>query len=284
MRINAGIEKALAGRWIAGYYAEDALEKARLLNSKGLYAIINFLGEEKTKKSEINEAVRTYLQLIKEIKKRKLHASISLKPTQIGLSINYGLMLSNYLKIAKLANQNHIFVWLDMETPENINNTIRVYERSVKYGNTGICIQAYLKRSNDDVGKLLKHKAKIRLVKGAYQIKSDEVFRSKREINHNYLNITRRLFKESDDFMLATHDARIIEEAVRLNKRYNKKVTYAMLNGIRSKYAKYLAKHGHRVAVYVPFGKDWLSFGYRRLVEQRHISLILRSLLEKQEI
>jgi proline dehydrogenase len=94
----------------------------------------------------------------------------------------------------------------------------------------------------------------------------------------------KKLFVKSDNFMIATHDSRIIEDAIRINKRYSKHITYAMLNGIRNKYAVYLAKHHQKVAIYVPFGKDWINFAYRRLLEQKHITLIVRSLLEKQEI
>ncbi len=283
MNISAALEKIFAGRWVAGYYPEDALQRTKLFNSKGMSTLINFLGEN-AKSSQINESVSIYMEIIGEIKKRRLDASISLKPTQIGLYLSYKRMLSNYIKITKFAKQSNVFVWLDMEEPKYVDDTIRAYKRTMHHGNTGICIQADLKRSMSDVETLIRHRAKIRLVKGAYQIKDDTAFSSRRSINHNYMQIMELLFQKSNDFMIATHDSRIIEEAERLNKKYKKRVQFAMLNGIRNKYAKYLAHHCQKVAVYVPFGRDWIAFGYRRLVEQRHITLILRSLFETQSI
>jgi proline dehydrogenase len=282
--INSALEKLFAGRWIAGYYPRDALERTKLFNSFGISTLINYLGEDVSKKEQISEAVSTYTDLIQGIRNEKLKAQISIKPTQIGLADNYKLFLSNYLKIVKSAKENGVFVWLDMESPARVDDIIKAYKNAIKYGNTGICIQAYLKRSKYDVKDLMKHKAKIRLVKGAYQIKGDVVLSSKREVNSNYISIMKMLFEQSNDFMIATHDSRIIEEGINLNKKYHKRVTYAMLNGIRNKYAKYLANHKKDMAVYVPFGKDWVGFGYRRLVEQRHISLIVRSLFEKQTL
>ncbi len=284
MNVGAALERVFAGRWIAGYYTEDALDKTRQFNSKGVSTLINFLGEDLTKSERINETVSTYLEVIKEIKRQKLDSSISLKPTQIGLKVSFNLMRENYLKIARIAKENGIFVWLDMESPESIDNTIKAYKPAVKYGNVGICIQAYLKRSASDVEELVKYGAKIRLVKGAYQIKEDGGFGSEREINHNYAELMKELLDKSNDIMIATHDSRIIEETIRLNKKKRKRVTYAMLNGIRNKYAKYLARHSYSVAIYVPFGRDWLTYGYRRLLEQKHITLILRSLFETQNI
>jgi proline dehydrogenase len=284
MNINASLEKIFAGRWIAGYYPEDAIERTRLFNSKNISTLVNFLGEDVSRRDQIAEAVAVYINMAKEIRKQKLDASISIKPTQIGLNVSFRLLLSNYLKIVKSAKENKVFVWLDMEAPQHVDDIIKAYKSAIKYGNAGICIQSYLKRSASDIASLQKHKAKIRLVKGAYQVKSDLVFKSRRDVNHSYIELMKKLFDGSSEFMIATHDSRIIEEGIKLNRRYKRKVTYAMLNGIRNKYAKYLTRHKQNVAVYVPFGRDWIGFGYRRLVEQRHIPLIIRSLFETQEL
>src|SRR5271169_839642 len=115
MNIDAAIEKALAGRWIAGYYSEDAIERTKLFNSRNISTIINFLGENLSKTKEINDTVKVYKNLIKEISTQGLAACISLKPTQIGLDVGYKLMLSNYLSIAKEAKSKDVDVWLDME-------------------------------------------------------------------------------------------------------------------------------------------------------------------------
>ncbi len=284
MNVNATLEKALAGRWIAGYYPEDAINRTKLFNSKKISTIINFLGENLIEAPEVRASVGIYRDLIKKISAERLDACISLKPTQIGLSLSYKLMLSNYLDIVRDARQRNIMVWLDMEDSQYVDATIKAYKSAAKLENTGICTQAYLRRSANDVENLIKLNARIRLVKGAYKVEKNLTFGSHRAVSHNYMQLAEMLLEGSDNFMLATHDTRIIENAIKMNRKYKRKVTYAMLNGIRNSYAKYLAYHGHRVAVYVPFGGEWISYGYRRLREQGHLTLILRSLFETQKI
>ncbi|MDE1870628.1 MAG: proline dehydrogenase family protein [Candidatus Micrarchaeota archaeon] len=281
LNLNASAEKFIAGKWIAGYYLKDAVDRTAFLNSKGIGTSINFLGEDLSDRYKIKETMRTYTQLIKEIKRKKLKAQISLKPTQIGLSISYGEMRRNYLELVRLARENGVFVWLDMESPKCVSDTIRVYKSALRYGNTGICIQSYLKRSESDIKELIKRKAKIRLVKGAYKIKDDGIFDSRKAATHNYMLLMDMLFKHSNEFMIATHDIRIIERAIKLNKRYKRKMDFAMLNGIRNGYARYLANQGQKVYIYLPFGSDWIKFAYRRMIEQRHAYLILMSLFER---
>jgi proline dehydrogenase len=284
VNISAWFERLIAGRWVAGYYQDDALERTRLFNSKHISTIINFLGEEITDRKKVSETIATYTSLVKAIESNGLDAAISVKPTQMGLCISYRLMLENYLKITRLAKEAGVFVWLDMEAPQYVDDTIKAYKRAVKYGNAGICIQAYMRRSAKDIEGLLKVNARIRLVKGAYSIDNDAGFGSHRGVSHNYMELMDVLFRKSNNFTLATHDSLIIETAVKMSKRYKRGVSYAMLNGIRNSYAKYLAGHGQKVAVYVPFGREWIGYGYRRLREQGHLSLIIRSLLERQDI
>jgi proline dehydrogenase len=284
MNMNAYFEKIFAGRWIAGYYLIDAINVTKQFNSRKISTMINFLGEDVYDKEKIMTAVRTYIDAIREMKNNKLNASISLKPTQIGLKINYKEMASNYMKIVKHAKKSGVFVWLDMEGPENVDATIKAYKTAIRYKNTGICIQSYLRRSENDVNKLLEHGAIIRLVKGAYKRKTEITFKSKREINANYIQIMRLLFSKAKKFMIATHDSRIIDEAIKINKRKRRDVTFAMLNGIRNKYAVYLTRSGQKVSKYVPFGGDWIGYSLRRLTEEGHIMLIIRSLFEKQSL
>ena len=168
MNLNAAIEKLIAGRWIAGYYPQDALDRAKAFNQKGISTMINYLGEDIVEKEKVHAAVEKYLFIIRNIKSRKLKAaSISIKPTQLGLSISYKLMYSNYLKIIREAKNSEVFIWFDMEEPNTIEQTMKAYKSAMHNGNTGICIQAYLKRSQKDVEKLLQINAIIRVVKGA---------------------------------------------------------------------------------------------------------------------
>jgi len=276
------LEKIIAGKWIAGPKIGDAINKALQLNSLGESTIINYLGEEFTERQDVSEAVKTYVALINEIRKRSVNASVSVKITQLGLRISEKLAEENYVKLANFARSKGIFLWLDMESSDTVSATIRAYKKQVKKGGVGIAIQAYLRRSAKDVASLVQKHAVIRLVKGAYSESSKVAFKSKQEVNKSYESLMLYLFKNSSEFTIATHDSNMIEKALELNRVYRKKVTYAMLNGIRSDYAKQLAMQGEHVAIYVPFGPKWVDYAYRRMREQGHISLILRSLISSK--
>lgn len=272
-------EKIFAGKWIAGARISDALKRAKELNASHTGAILNCLGEEFEDQQYVSEAVFTYLQLIKEMRKNKVDASISVKATQLGLNIGKGLAGRNYAKIANFARKHGVFVWLDMESPETIDSIISVYETQVRKGGVGIALQARMRRSEKDLRRLLRKKAIIRLVKGAYKGSSKIAFQTKKEVDENYARLMRNLFKNSKEFTIATHDSRLISEAIVLNRSCRRKVTYAMLNGIRNRYAEELVMSGNHVAVYVPFGSRWSDYAYRRFKERSNTMLILRSLL-----
>ncbi len=271
------LEKLIAGRWIAGPEIEDAIKVSRSLNRIGISTLVNYLGEEFKDKKQVEDAVRTYQKLIEEIKKNSVDSSISVKMTQLGLRIGKAYAIKNYLKLAKLAKP--LFVWLDMESSDTVDATIEAYEKALELGNVGICLQAYLKRSYKDMKRLIKKRAVIRLVKGAYREKLGVALQSKKAIDSNFELLMNYLFKHSERFMIATHDKNIVEKALQLNKSYQRQVTYAFLNGIRGSYARMLAEKGERVAVYVPFGKLWVDYAIRRIREQGHAMLIIKSIL-----
>jgi proline dehydrogenase len=276
------LERAIASKWIAGPSINDALRRAEHFNKLGMHAIINYLGEELTSEKEVEDAVEKYASIIREIKNNRLNASISVKITQLGLRIGKALAYKNYDKLAESARKNKVFLWLDMEASDTVDETIKAYERQVDKGNVGIAIQAYLRRSANDIRELVETNGVVRLVKGAYSEKREIVFQRKEEINKNYERLMLYLFKNARAFTLATHDSNMIEKGLELNKKYKKEVTYAMLNGIRNEYAKSLAEHGERVAIYIPFGHKWINYAYRRMRERRHVSLIMRSLISNK--
>ena len=272
-----GIERIVAGRWIAGESVEDAIHVAGNLNKSNIRAIINYLGELQENKAEIRKAADEYLKLIKKITKSGVKADIAVKPTQIGLALGKLEFLMNFKRIKSEAGRAGVFVWLDMEEQEFVSDTIDVYLETMS-GFTGICIQAYLKRSLRDASKLVARGAVIRLVKGAHRSKGPG-FYGGREVTSNYMRLMDYLFRKSKVFTVASHDPKIIERALRLNRRYRRRVTYAMLEGIRSNYAIRLAQHGELVSTYVPFGPEWRAYSLRRLEELGNLKLVLRSLL-----
>jgi proline dehydrogenase len=261
-------EKLLAGRWIAGPSIQDGIKIAKKVNANMASAILNYLGEDINDMNDVNATVNLYLKLIDSIKSMKINADISLKPTELGLEIDKEVMKQNYVKIVKYAKKKGIFVWLDMEQAPFVDDTIALYKIGLPYKNVGICIQAYLRRSLSDLRYLSKLNSTVRLVKGAYSESPKIAFPSWADVTANYSSLMEYLFKNFSKFTIATHDNSLIEKALGLNEKYKKEVTYAMLNGIRNKYAYRLAAEGNKVSIYVPFGTAWFKYAFRRLREE----------------
>ncbi|MCL4364798.1 proline dehydrogenase family protein [Candidatus Marsarchaeota archaeon] len=269
-----------ARKWIGGITISDVLAVCKNLNNHGEHVIINYLGEDYTDELKTKSSTGKYVCLIREMKKLKINGDIALKPTQLGLRINYGMFLSNYEKIVNYADRHRIRVWLDMEDYMLVDDTIRAYLHELKlHKNVGICIQSKLKRSTDDIRRITGKGGMIRLVKGAYPARSGITYLNKWDIDTSYIHCMKYLFKHSNRFMIATHDDSMIDLARDLEIDYNKSVMFAMLKGIRGKLALQLVSDKENVYIYVPFGEDWVEYSARRLKELEHSLLILRSII-----
>ncbi len=282
--LSGAAARLVAGRWIAGTRADDALKDAKSFNSRGIRVLLNNLGEAYRSKAKINSTISNYMYLISNISKMKLNAALSVKPSQLGLLVSEKELERNYLGIVRAARNNGIFVWLDMEEHDTVDSTIELYRRSIKYGNTGICIQSYLRRSMDDEKQIVGDGGTIRLVKGAYTEPRDIAFQSRAEVTKQYSGMMDYLFRHASAFMIATHDIDMVSKAMRLEKRSKKRAMLGMLKGIMNRKAVELAESGEDMNIYVPFGPDWIAYSYRRLTEAGHTSLILRSLMKRQSI
>ncbi len=284
IQLNSMLEKMAAGRWMAGARIEDAISDSKKFNSLGIKTIINYLGEDLLEENQVNNSVDTYMRLIRFIKNYGARSDISLKPTQIGLSISEGLAMQNYSKIVTEAKSSGIFVWLDMEQEPTVDSAINIYNSQINTGITGICLQSYLKRTESDIQKLSKSGGVIRLVKGAYSTSKSRGFSSREEVTNNYEKLMKLLYLNLTQFTIATHDLNMIKISEELNKQYKRNVTYAMLKGIRNREAARMASEGNNVSLYLPFGDSWVSYSYRRLKEAGHLKLIIKSLLENQSV
>lgn len=278
MSIYGRLEKVVAGKWIAGEGIDDAIATAKRLNGNRAGAMINYLGEDFHNLTHAEDATYTYNSLIDYASGKHTNFSISVKLTQLGLCIDKKKAEENYTEIVSTAKEHDVFVWLDMEKYNYIDDTISIYENQIKRGNVGICIQSYLKRSREDIRMLVKKKGVIRLVKGAYIEKADISYRNKASVTKNYSELMGYLFRNSKAFTLATHDETLIQEALTLKARYKPDVSFAMLNGIRNNYAFNLAKT-EKVSIYVPFGRRWISYSLRRLRESSNFWLVVQSIL-----
>jgi proline dehydrogenase len=276
----------IAKQWIAGNTIDDALISAKNAYQSGRHAIVNKLGEYHTSKKQIASTIDEYQRIVNSFRRWKIRGAISVKPTQIGLTISQKECYRNFEKIIQKARDAHVFVWLDMESTEHTDETIEIYNAFFsKYERLGIALQANLKRTEDDLMDLLRIGAKIRLVKGAYRENASISFKSKEDVDKNYVKLMRILFKKGNEFAIASHDGKIIQKAENLSKKYPKKFEFQMLKGIRDELKPKLIKKKFVVSDYIPYGVNWLPYSFRRIKERkRNILLLGSSLIQSQRV
>ncbi|MCS4542488.1 MAG: proline dehydrogenase family protein [Euryarchaeota archaeon] len=224
----------LSKQWIAGQTADDAIRMAKLANARNIRGIINKLGEHIELEKEVQATVKEYLNILRRIERDKIQSCISVKLTQLGLSINDSFCYANVEHIVQEAEALGNFVWIDMESSQYTQTTIDLYFSLLnKHKNVGVAIQAYLRRSEDDIRNLILKNGKIRLCKGAYRESAKIAFKTKQEISSNFAKLLKLLFMEGKEFAIATHDNDLINEALELNRIYPKDFEFQMLMGIR---------------------------------------------------
>jgi proline dehydrogenase len=288
----------LAKKWAAGDDMEDALIAAKSCNMKGQKAILNCLGEDYTDEERINQTIKEYSTLLERLCLSKVEGCISIKPSQLGLSICYDLCLKNLKTLAARAKEFRRFVWIDMESSKYTDDTLVIYLELINYYNDiGVVLQSTLRRSASDLLHLVEVGGKVRLVKGAYHENEQIAFHSNEKVNANYIKLLEMLFrhnhhhlknKEDDDntlmFAIATHDSQLIEYTIELwkNSRIGiKNFEFQFLRGIRDELRKDLVEKGFKIAEYIPYGREWLHYSIRRLRERkRNIFLLARSLVQ----
>ncbi len=270
----------IAKRWIAGYTLRDAINSARDANNRKMQALINRLGEHTPDRSLIQQYVEEYLNLLEAIQNEKLLATISIKPSQIGLTADATLYRDNLLKIVAKAEEEGRFVWIDMENSPYTESTIEIYRELLStHKDLGLCLQANMKRSETDLKDLLPRGGKIRLVKGAYPENRQIAFKHGNELNANYLRLMRILFEEAGFFAIGTHDEKMINEAEKLSREHNANFEFQLLKGIRDDLKSKLIRDGFKVSEYIPYGPEWYNYSKRRMRERkRNILLLIRSI------
>lgn len=277
----SGLLFRIAKHWIAGETFEDAIARARRSSVSGVRGIINLLGEETTSREDTVAATDECIKMLKELDARKIQSCISVKPTQVGLAIDKALFVQNLEKIMSSARPLGIFVWVDMEGSPFTADIVSTYlEFRKRFNNMGVAIQAYLKRSEEDVSRILDSKGIIRLCKGAYNESPEIVYKRRNQINDNFSKLMRMMFERGRGFAIASHDEKLIEEATRLSNVHHADFEFEMLMGIRDKKKLELVERGYRVSEYIPFGKSWWAYSVRRIREHKsNIFLLARSLI-----
>jgi len=260
----------VARRFIAGKDSEAALEHVDELNDRGVSGILNHLGEHQDDRSEADSDVREYADLVESIGEEGFDASVSVKPTQIGLDVNEDAFRGGLQRILEAADDHGVFVWMDMEDTTTTDATLDAF-RDFARPSLGVCLQANLRRTPDDLRSVADHPGKVRLVKGAY----DEplgVAHKGEGVDEAYRDCLDIAF---DGFVptvaLGTHDLSMIGHARQLVEERGGEFEVQMLMGVREELQHELTEDPDvaRMAQYVPYGSSWMSYFYRRLRENR---------------
>jgi proline dehydrogenase len=276
---------SFARRFIAGERVQEAIEAARAIEATGMLQTLDHLGESVRTMAEADAAARTYLGLIDAIVAAGIGRNVSLKLTQLGLTIDRATCVDNLRKILDAAAAHEFFVRIDMEDSPYTAVTLDVFETVWQQGyrNVGTVLQSYLRRSLADARRLNALGARVRLVKGAYKEPRSVAFQKKGEVDASFVEIMQALLAEGASPAIATHDEPMIDatkafaaERHIAQDRYE----FQMLYGIRRDLQAQLVAEGYRVRVYVPFGSEWFPYFMRRLGERpANIGFVIRGIL-----
>jgi proline dehydrogenase len=280
-----GFVKRFAMRYIAGEDISDAVRLVREMNSKKMTATVDVLGENVNTKEEASESTKAAEKVLEVIKENHLGANLSIKLTQFGLNIDRDFCFNNVKKILDLAKSQGNFVRIDMEDSSTTTATLDMYERLRNSGfdNTGVVIQSYMRRSEADIKRLIEMGASVRLVKGIYIEPESIAFKSKNEVRTNFVKLMNLLFEGKCRVAIATHDDFLINAAYDLIEKFSPQqgqYEFQMLLGVRSDLRDKIVADGHRLRVYVPFGKHWYAYSIRRFKENPQVAgYVMKSIL-----
>jgi proline dehydrogenase len=270
------IPKAIVGRvarrYIAGTTLADGVQTVKRLNKAVMMTTMDLLGEDVKDAREARMVRDNILPILQAISQNKLDSNVSIKPTQLGLSIDKELGMQNIRAILEEARKLGNFVRIDMEDAQTTDNTLEIYRklRSEGFANTGVVIQSYLHRSESDVRSLVKEGANFRLCKGIYNESPTIAYKGRQEIRDNFLKLLRIILEGGSYVGIATHDDFLIDGAMELIQKLGLKPTqyeFQMLLGVRETRRDEIVKAGHRLRVYVPYGEQWYAYSTRRLKE-----------------
>lgn len=277
----------LAKRFIAGQTIDTAIEAVRELNAAGMRATLDFLGEDVTDPAEAERTRDTYLAMLDAIADASVDTNVSVKLTALGLLIDRDLCVRLLTSLLERAARNaDPFVRIDMEGSAATTATLEVFERVyATHRNVGPVIQAYLRRSPEDVERAIELGARVRLCKGAYREPESVAFGDMPTIRRQYMRLAEALLLRGTYPGIATHDDLLIETVKALAAERgigNDRFEFQMLYGVRRGRQRTLVHQGYTMRVYVPFGTHWAGYFYRRIAERReNVFFALRSIFSR---
>jgi proline dehydrogenase len=258
-----------AGRFVGGETLDECIAVLRRLNEQGLYANTTLLGEGVLEPTESERVVVAYEEILDRLAAEELRANVALKLTHLGLDIDEELAQQNLERLLARGQ----FIRIDMEQSRYVDGTLRIYRRLREAGhdNVGTVLQAYLRRTPDDLEQLLPLTPNLRLVKGAYLEPVELAFAHKSEVDEAYTRLAERMLVAGGHTALATHDEPLIEQAIDFAGTHDvplERFEFQMLYGVRPQLQLALARRGHKVLVATPFGPEWYPYLMRRLAER----------------
>ena len=274
--VNYPFVRRSVARFMPGESIDAAMQAARGLEQKKISSVFTNLGENVKDRSEALQVTEHYIEVLRRIHDTGLRAEISLKLTQLGLDLSTDFCFENLERIISQENKGAI-VWVDMEASPYVDATMEIYKRALrKYPNTGICLQAYLYRTEKDVQSLLPLRPSIRLVKGAYKESPEIAFPRKQDVDENYFKLAAAMMAAQSAgscvrAAFGTHDVNLIRRLANYaaqNGFPKHHFEVQMLYGIQREEQERLAREGYRSAVLVAYGTYWYPWFVRRLAER----------------
>ena len=275
--------KALASRFVAGETLQEAVAIAADLNKGGFLVSLDLLGEEVHDEQSARNALTEYLDCLDRIAEDNLEANISVKLTQLGLSIDRALTVDLVASLARRAAEVGTTVTIDMEDSRFTSATVDIYaEAQEEFGNLGIAIQAYMKRTPADLDRLIPLRGHIRLCKGAYVEPPEVALTVKSAVDAAFAaQLETLMAAESIRPAVATHDLEMVERARQLAPQRLGYFEFQMLYGVRPALQRALVDEGFPLRVYLPFGSQWYPYLTRRMAERpANLWFFVRSLVD----
>jgi len=276
-------------RYIAGTSREDALRVVRELTREGAMSTLDILGEFITSQEQADKNAQDYVDLVRHLAAERLpQANVSVKLTGFGLLLDQARCLANVRALVRAADETNGFVRIDMEDAQCTDATLAIYRalRAEFPERVGIVLQARLRRTMDDVDALTAEPANFRLCKGIYPELRDIAYTDAEIIRDNFTLALTRMFERKAYVGIATHDERLVWEALRLVRKFSltpAQYEFQMLLGVEEDLRRILLRAGHRLRVYVPYGEEWYAYSVRRLRESPQIAgHALRALLRRR--
>ncbi len=280
--------RSFARRFIAGETVEEAISAAREVESRGMTQTLDYLGESVASMAEADQATRTCLRILDSIAAAGIGRNVSLKLTQLGLTVDRATSVDNLRRVLDAATTHDFFVRVDMENSPFTAVTLDIVETMWQQGyrNAGVVLQSYLKRSTDDAHRMNHLGVRVRLCKGAYKESRTIAHRTRADVDAAFVAIMKILLADGTYPAIATHDPAMIQATLAFAQSSGLSADrweFQMLYGIRRDIQAALVAAGYRVRIYIPFGREWFPYFMRRLGERpANVGFVLGSLVKER--